>query len=408
MTFGEGGKKLWDLGPVSTDIQAGLLKKDGSFIGAGSLYKYTIPYDTEDYMLVHLTVAGQPTRRHLRTDGVVTAYVLAKSYFFEQPKPVADGKILSRYTAFGNPGLQGLVRYLPDGTADESFADKGVLKISSYLFDELPNKGLVTIEDIYDNATNASKVVMTQYTAGGQPDYTLGDKGQKVLSLYSNTGINAFKVLPDGKMLLTAYYMNQVYRQQGYIVRLDKNGNPDKQFGEQGYVLFNLDRNEYVQQPMLQPDGKILVSGSFSSSPTYSTHFFIRRFTASGLIDENFGNKGVLDGNYGLYNSLNRMIIQPDGKLLVLYFATADNVKYENIIQRYNQDGSTDESFGEKGLLKIGANGLELLKTGKLLVTTNIFQQGKQTGALMLLNPNGSFDQSFGVNGTKVFRPGTT
>lgn len=403
MTFGEQGKKLWDMSQVAIDINSGLLKKDGSFIGVGFLFRFMVPNNTLDYMLIHLNAAGQPNET-FGINGVVTASILTKSSYFEQPKLVADGKLLTQYGGSANPWLQGIMRYLPDGSADQSFADKGFLKTNSYLFDELTNKRLVTFENIYDNTTYTSRVVMIRYTAEGQPDYTLGDKGQKVLPLYSSTWINAIKILPDGKILITGFYTNEVYQQQGFMVRLDKEGDLDKQFGEQGYVLFNRNRNEYVQQPMLQPDGKILVTGFYSSPPTYSSHFFVRRFTAAGLLDESFGNRGVIDGPYGLSSSLNRMLIQPDGKLLVLYSTTADNVQYESILQRYNQNGSPDESFGEQGLLKIAANGLELLKTGKLLLATTTISQGKQTGTLMLLNPNGSTDQSFGVNGTKVFR----
>jgi uncharacterized delta-60 repeat protein len=262
-SFGEGGKKLLDFGQVGGDLNGGILKGDGSFVGIGFYFPYSVPNSTLDFMLIHLNADGHPNSQ-FGNNGMLTGFIPGKLAGLYQPKLFSDGKVIVRYTAFGENGMQGLIRYLPDGTTDVEFAEQGILKTSAYLFDVLPDQSIVTFESVHDNTTYTNSTVMSRYTKEGKPDLSFGKNGQKVISLRANSYLSATALQPGGGILLTGWFSNERWQQQGFMVRLDADGNVDKQFGAGGEVAFSAEPFEYPEQPTIQPDGRLLLKDLWS------------------------------------------------------------------------------------------------------------------------------------------------
>src|SRR2546421_8851315 len=98
----------------------------------------------------------------------------------------SDGKVLVRYTAYGNPTLQGLIRLTTNGTQDLSFGNGGTLTTGSYYFDILPNQQIVTFDNLQNPADYTNSIAMSRFTSDGQPDLSFGDQGRKTFSFHSN------------------------------------------------------------------------------------------------------------------------------------------------------------------------------------------------------------------------------
>lgn len=403
--YGDYGKKLMNIGMVGTNLYAGTLTKNGSFVVAGLSYPFTIPNATTDYLLVRLNSNGQPDAE-FGNGGLVTSYFPGKSSSISSPNLFSDGSVLFKYFAYGTTAATGLVRLHPDGTEDPNFGEEGLLKTSANFFVVLPDDHIVTFEPGLDPSTNVYNIVMSRYTKDGKPDPSLGGNGRKALSLPTYVTFNGFVLQTDGNFLLTGTSYGPNYQQQGYMAKIDADGNIDKQFGADGKVLFDLDLHEYPLQPVVQPDGKILVQGFVSAAPDFTTRSFIRRFSAEGKLDESFGNRGTVSIEpTGFAIAL---LIQSDGKLLTTVAVSGDNQQSYNVLLRYNTDGSPDKTFGQNGSVRIASLSAVLLKNDKILLDTNISLTGESNVALKLLNADGSIDKSFGTNGTKLIDLGSS
>ncbi|MEI6259973.1 MAG: hypothetical protein WCR46_08710 [Deltaproteobacteria bacterium] len=148
---------------------------------------------------------------------------------------------------------------------------------------------------------------------------------------------NAVAVQKDGKILLggSFFSFNNVTRQN--IVRLNVDGSLDTEFSSPAFSVYN--RSE-IFSIALQPDGKILLVGRFSTvggilSPT------IVRLNPEGTVDATFHNTFMDQGS-----SAYKVYVQEDGKILVggsIQIIDGNNI-YNNLV-RLNPDGTRDTSF---------------------------------------------------------------
>lgn len=157
-----------------------------------------------------------------------------------------------------------------------------------------------------------------------------------------------------------------------------------------------------VQTIAQQPDGKVLAAGSFNrvngtpgGSPTGGTVCRnIIRFNADGTLDSSFSY------DVGADASITAIVIQPDGKILIGgHFSTYKGVT-RRCLARLNSDGTLDTGFMASGNGFIGSvHALALLPDGKILVGGNYTSFNSNTrGRLVRLNADGTEDTSF-LNG---------
>ncbi len=127
--------------------------------------------------------------------------------------------------------------------------------------------------------------------------------------------------------------------------------------------------------------------------------FFNQKLNAQiGTLDPTFGNGGLIISD-SITSQQNRSLIQNDGKILVYGINKS--------IDRFNPDGSFDESFGNKGRTYIYINGLisfrnyfALQSNGKIVCTAQ-YQPvpGNYLSCIFRCNTDGSLDSSFGYQG---------
>ncbi|MEP6915482.1 MAG: FG-GAP-like repeat-containing protein, partial [Acidobacteriota bacterium] len=180
----------------------------------------------------------------------------------------------------------------------------------------------------------------------------------------ANGDVYAIAVQADGKILVGGQFTTiggggtgNVPRQ--YIARLNADGSVDESF--------TTGVDSAVRTLAVQPDGRILVGGHFSTV-TYggggiASRSGIARLEADGSIDASFN----ATANGPVYS----IALQTDGKILVGGYFTAlgDNaigLNVRNRLGRFNANGSLDTLF-DPGVNAF-VNGLALQSDGKILV----------------------------------------
>ncbi|MBB6370151.1 T9SS type A sorting domain-containing protein [Chryseobacterium shigense] len=227
--------------------------------------------------------------------------------------------------------------------------------------------------------------------------------------------------------LITAFYLNA------------QTVTADSSFGSNGFsVLSNQTDGDSVISSVVQPDGKVIISGQRINGAN-SHEVFISRLNADGTTDTTFANNGYftsfqypdayvanlyLMGNKILifYPAQNTLIkLNPDGTLDSSFgvngvFTIASGTNYSNgsvLLSNYLYIGKTENSQGV--LQKIDVTAGNIVSTANIPGISNIYgvyngPGGKllvksinnqtYTTYLTLLNTDGTIDSTFGTNGT--------
>ena len=156
----------------------------------------------------------------------------------------------------------------------------------------------------------------------------------------------------------------------------------------------------------LQTDGKIFVVGTFAGANS-TTRTSIMRLGTNGLLDNTFINPTFVFSTNPDAHRLRRVIVQPDGKILIGGGITAVNGVNRNLIARLNADGSLDTTFTPNldGLI---LTDMVLQPDGKILVSrsTTVVQGNPVPANIIRLNSDGSSDSSFTTTAEQVLTSG--
>jgi uncharacterized delta-60 repeat protein len=120
-------------------------------------------------------------------------------------------------------------------------------------------------------------------------------------------------------------------------------GDLDITFGTGGKIISEPGAGEAM---VIQPDGKIVVVGS-GYSATASGNFLLLRYNINGTLDAAFGVGGKVLTEFNSHASASVVALQPDGKIVVA--GTSYFISQNFILVRYNPDGSIDSGFGNNG-----------------------------------------------------------
>ena len=155
--------------------------------------------------------------------------------------------------------------------------------------------------------------------------------------------LDSITIQPDGKILIAGWFQNVNGTARPWLARLNPDGSLDSSF-LQGLAGPDAE----VRASALQSDGKLLIVGDFTSvNGTPQTN--IARLQADGSLDTSFrASTGPNDGASG------PIVLQSDGKLLVVGYFTPPNGARRERLARLNPDGSVDTSFRDE---RTGPNG---------------------------------------------------
>jgi uncharacterized delta-60 repeat protein len=191
--------------------------------------------------------------------------------------------------------------------------------------------------------------------------------------------ITGAPVQPDGKLVVAGVFSSPNSEGRGEIVRLNPDGSRDEGFRP------SWPSNQIPIQLLLQPDGKIVVAGSAEGRTST-----ILRFNADGSPDPSFSLVEVQASP-----ALSGMLLQPDGRILIWGYFTKVNAEERAGLVRLNVDGTPDSTFhsslqnSHPEYPWISIASVTLLPEGKLLVGGDL-----RRGSVRL-NSDGSVDVLF-------------
>ena len=156
-------------------------------------------------------------------------------------------------------------------------------------------------------------------------------------------------------------------------------------------------------------DGKIVVLGYTGDASNNNNNFAVARLNAGGSLDTTFSGDGRQITNFGADEYVNGIALQPNGKIVAVGLKYSPTSLFESFaIARYKMDGSLDTTFNGSGRKVLGiisgetswASDVIVESDGKIVVlgTTDI-GGGVFDFALVRLNPGGSFDTTFSGDG---------
>ena len=198
----------------------------------------------------------------------------------------------------------------------------------------------------------------------------------------ANATVLCMALQTNGQIVIGGYFTTFNNANRHYIALLNTDGSVDSSFDP------GIGPNDAVSALALQPDGKILICGSFSQLNNLPCYNFAR-LRPDGSVDTGFTN---------LFGSLRALGLQNDGKILVsgTYPATGP---YTNCVARVNTNGTLDVTFKLARVTGAGgdyASAFGLQSDGRIIVGgpfTTI--GGISRNGLARLNPDGSVDTNF-------------
>ncbi|MGH8092421.1 MAG: delta-60 repeat domain-containing protein, partial [Chthoniobacterales bacterium] len=194
------------------------------------------------------------------------------------------------------------------------------------------------------------------------------------------------------------------------LARYNSDGSLDSTFGVGGEVATDFHQgNDDALSVLLQPDGKIVATGDATSLPTV-LDFAVVRYLPDGTIDLAFGNQGKVETDFGAANldQARSAVLQSDGKIVAAgTTVTQGGLDQPFAVARYNPDGTRDLAFGKKGLATVdfgsflqSARSILLQPDGKLIVVGFPDTESSDSDFLIArLNANGTLDSAFGTTG---------
>lgn len=161
----------------------------------------------------------------------------------------------------------------------------------------------------------------------------------------ANGQVNAVAVQSDDKVLIGGEFWSVNGEERVRLARLNADGTLDHTFGEglPGIVGHSLNLINSVHSIVLQSDGRILVGGSFTSVQGEPRNG-IARLNADGTIDPTFGD-GLAGVEAPHFPRVGTIVVQPNGKILLRGSFTSVNGEPRHDLARLHPDGTLDSSF---------------------------------------------------------------
>jgi len=204
---------------------------------------------------------------------------------------------------------------------------------------------------------------------------------------WADDNIRTFLLLNDGKILIGGSFTKFNGVGKFRLTRLNSDGSLDSTYVPSG------NPNSTVSNIVEQNDGKIIITGAFSSYGGV-TRNDIARIYPDGSLDLTFHPGSGFDGGYP-----NCFLFQDDGKIIIGGSFTKYSTIIKNCIVRTTPGGSVDPTFNSGS----GANdqiwSMAYQSDGKIIIGGEFTSyDGHEANKIARLFPDGSLDTTFSAD----------
>jgi uncharacterized delta-60 repeat protein len=352
-TFGTGGRVTTDVGGSYQGVLGLAIQSDGKIVAVGN-GNHAGATPSDDFAVVRYKTNGSLDTT-FSGDGKLTTNFGA----YEQAQDVAiqpDGKIIVTGThCLHNMGMWdascdlAVARYKPNGALDPTFSGNGRLKTSYGGWNgtwggvAIQSDGKIVISGFMDNGSNMDFAVY-RYNANGTLDTTFSGDGRQHID-FGKTDMGDDLVLqPDGKIVISGITCDGFSNCDFAVARLEANGVLDITFSGDGKQVIIYGGNDLSESIALAPGGKIVLSGS-KATPSAS-YFALARLNPNGSLDTTFNGTSKVLTSFGPGTSTAGcdMLVRSNGKIVVNGSAGGNFA-----MARYNANGSLDTTFSSDG-----------------------------------------------------------
>ena len=284
----------------------------------------------------------------------------------------SDGKLIASggFSEINGQAVSLLARFNTDGTLDGTYGGSAAVAGSVNDLSLQPDGKLLVMNSAY---------VQRLLPTGGI-DNTFS-------SFQPNQVLIRLALQPDGRILVAS--QSNSNSSIPAIARLLANGSPDASFTAAGGA--GIARMSNVRALVLQPDGRVLVAGTYTPA-TGSAFSTVRRLETNGTFDATFTPSAFLQN--GVAATLNSLALQADGKLLVAgAFTTVGGLASSNLT-RLSTTGTVDSGFTPPAFTSGSVTKVLLQPNGRILLG-GLFASSSLPGNLARLLPTGAADASY-------------
>jgi uncharacterized delta-60 repeat protein len=285
--IGSGAEKVGDLPRVATVA----VQLDGKSLVGGSFSTFgSLPRNN----IVRLNSDGSVDQTFLNAMNGATDPFTINPVYINRIALQADGKALvsGSFKRFNETDRNGFVRLNFDGSVDTSFDVGNALSQCDAIIPQADGKILIGGSSI--------KRLNSDGTVDGTFSMPSGFSG-KLAAQQS-----------DGKLIVLGNIAGFNLTNNFYVFRLNPDGSLDNSFS----YGTGCDGNFYLSGALVQPDGKIIVSGCGKKLNGGAAEV-LGRLNADGAFDNTFNAGLNLAGSGGASTIIETMKLQPDGDLLV-------------------------------------------------------------------------------------------
>lgn len=182
----------------------------------------------------------------------------------------------------------------------------------------------------------------------------------------------------------------------------------DPTFDADGRVVTDIGGEDSIQAMVIQPDGKVVGAGSSDGN------LALARYDSNGALDASFGINGIVITNIPGYTCTGRAVaLQSDGKIVLGGHGHTSYSDDDHVLVRYNSDGSLDTSFDGDGIVVTSfdysgitadvLNAIGIQTDGKILTVGHTWDTPDiSVITLARYNSDGSLDTSFDGDGKLI------
>lgn len=298
------------------------------------------------------------------------------------PLASKETMVFGNFTRFNGAFSSRIARVLENGTLDDTFNSKQLGANNSIKMAVLQADDKIVFGGNFTKYNESTCNRIARILADGTVDPTFS------LGSGFNNQVYAMAIQPDQKIIVGGNFTLYNTAQVGRIVRLLANGLLDVDFN------VGLGANAIVEAVLVQPDGKILIGGRFTSFDGTMVSGLVR-LHEDGSIDATFNTGSGFD------KKVSAIALQSDQKIIVGGSFLMYNGTPQKRILRLNSNGSLDTTFDSgSGFSKGDVLSILVQPDDRILVGGTFSGTYKSTACLRLIRLLrwGDYDNSFQAN----------
>lgn len=394
-SFGAAGVAPVPLAPADGDrLLSVTVGRDGRIYGVGF-----VSAAGDQSMAVARVTADGKLDPSFSDDGVATVNVAVGGKAVETSRGIgvqSSGKVVVAGVFEHDPAAEGdrardtdiaISRLDATGTLDPTFGTGGTTKVdlstglilppaagststtnsvvgdTMYGLTVLPDDRLVAVGATPSKGEGRTDLdwALMMFTADGDLDPSFASGG--VLTIDVNGGHESPRqavVQPDGKIVMSGYTRTTATPPVVVpsLVRVLPNGTLDSSFGTGGIAQAELlPAVAEAYEVGMQGDAYV-ITGYGRATPEEKVDLIAARFTANGTWDQTFGTGGLVRIDIAKEDDRGRdLVTLPDGRILIAGSGKPDATNINAMLVLLKEDGALDTAFGQGGILQVDLGG---------------------------------------------------